>query len=87
MPISQDLLEILVCPACRARVELAEDASALLCTGCSRKYPIQDDIPSMLIVEACPSCSQTAMMQVENGHLRCPECGHTYPIKETAPEG
>ena len=87
MPISQDLLEILVCPACRERVELLEDASALLCTGCARKYPIQDDIPSMLIVEACPSCSQTAMMQVEGEHLRCPECGHGYPIKETAPQG
>ncbi|MBD0372247.1 MAG: hypothetical protein ICV60_15500 [Pyrinomonadaceae bacterium] len=80
MPISQDLLEILICPACRAKVELKEDASALVCQNCGRSYSIQDDIPSMLIVEECPSCKQTAMMQVEGENLKCPECGHTYPI-------
>ena len=82
MPISQDLLEILICPACRAKVELKEDGSALVCQNCGRSYPIQDDIPSMLIVEECPSCKATAMMQVEGDDLKCPECGHTYPIKE-----
>jgi hypothetical protein len=87
MPISQDLLEILVCPACRSKVELKEDASALLCGNCGRSYTIQDDIPSMLIVEECPSCRVTAMMQVEGESLKCPECGHTYPIKEDARQG
>jgi uncharacterized protein YbaR (Trm112 family) len=82
MPISQDLLEILICPACRAKVELKEDASALACQNCGRSYPIQDDIPSMLIVEECPSCKATAMMQVEGDNLKCPECGHVYPIRE-----
>lgn len=87
MPISQDLLEILVCPACRARVELKEDGSALECENCGRKYSIQDDIPSMLIVEECPSCKATAMMQVESENLKCPECGHTYLIKEKVRQG
>lgn len=82
MPISQDLLEILVCPACRSKVELLEDQSALACRNCGRSYSIQDDIPSMLIVEECPSCKATAMMQVDNENLKCPECSHTYPIKE-----
>ena len=80
MPISQDLLEILICPACRARVELKEDSSALVCQNCGRGYPIQDGIPSMLIVEECPSCKATAMMQVEGDSLKCPDCGHTYSI-------
>lgn len=80
MPISQDLLEILICPACRARVELKEDSSALVCQNCGRSYTVQDDIPSMLIVEECPSCKATAMMQVEGDQLKCPDCGHTYPI-------
>ncbi len=52
MPISQELLEILVCPACKADVQLKPDQSALKCVGCHRVYPIRDDIPVMLIDEA-----------------------------------
>ncbi len=52
MAISQDLLEILACPACQARVELKPDGSALKCVECKRAYPIRDDIPVMLIDEA-----------------------------------
>ena len=52
MAISQDLLEILACPACKAKVELKPDGSALKCVECQRVYPIRDDIPVMLIDEA-----------------------------------
>jgi len=52
MPISQDLLEILACPVCKAKVELKPDGSALKCVECRRVYPIRDDIPVMLIDEA-----------------------------------
>jgi uncharacterized protein YbaR (Trm112 family) len=52
MAISEQLLEILVCPACRAKVELKADGSGLKCVGCKRVYPIRDDIPVMLIDEA-----------------------------------
>lgn len=52
MAISEHLLEILVCPACRARVELKADGSGLKCVKCKRVYPIRDDIPVMLIDEA-----------------------------------
>lgn len=52
MPISEQLLEILVCPACRARVEIKPDKSGLKCVECKRVYPIRDDIPVMLIDEA-----------------------------------
>jgi uncharacterized protein YbaR (Trm112 family) len=52
MPISEQLLEILVCPACRARVEIKPDQSGLKCVECKRVYPIRDDIPVMLIDEA-----------------------------------
>lgn len=52
MAISQDLLEILACPACRARVELKPDGSGLKCVECNRLYPIRDDIPVMLVDEA-----------------------------------
>ncbi len=50
--IAKDLLEILVCPACRGAVVLKEDGSSLKCQQCHRVYPVRDDIPIMLIDEA-----------------------------------
>jgi len=52
MAICEHLLEILVCPACRAKVEVNADGSGLKCVECKRVYPIRDDIPVMLIDEA-----------------------------------
>jgi len=52
MAISQELLEILACPACKAKVELKSDGNALKCVECKRVYPIRDDIPVMLVDEA-----------------------------------
>jgi len=52
MAISKDLLEILVCPLCKATVELNQNESGLKCVQCKRVYPIRDDIPVMLIDEA-----------------------------------
>jgi len=52
MAISKELLEILVCPECRAKVELKPDGSGLKCIECKRVYPVRDDIPVMLIDEA-----------------------------------
>ena len=52
MAIIKDLLDILACPACKAKVELKADGSGLKCVECHRLYPIRDDIPVMLIDEA-----------------------------------
>lgn len=52
MSISPDFLEILRCPACRAKVELKPDGGGLKCVSCRRVYPIRDEIPVMLIDEA-----------------------------------
>jgi len=52
MAISEDLLEILACPACKAKVELKADGSGLKCVKCRLVYPIRDDIPVMLVDEA-----------------------------------
>ena len=52
MPISKDLLDILVCPLCKAVVEPTPDQRGLKCVQCKRVYPIRDDIPVMLIDEA-----------------------------------
>ena len=52
MAISQELLEMLRCPVCKARVHMEPDKSALKCESCRRVYPIRDDIPVMLAEEA-----------------------------------
>jgi uncharacterized protein YbaR (Trm112 family) len=50
MAVPDDLLEIMACPACRARLEDHEDA--LVCTGCGLHYPVRDGIPVMLVEES-----------------------------------
>jgi uncharacterized protein YbaR (Trm112 family) len=50
--ISNDLLEILACPACDARPKVRLEGERLVCPTCGRRYPIKDDIPVMLVEEA-----------------------------------
>ena len=52
MSLNPDFLEIVRCPACKARVELKSDGSGLKCVDCRRVYPIRDEIPIMLVDEA-----------------------------------
>ncbi len=52
MAISPELLDILVCPVDKAKVELLPDESGLKCVECRRVYPIREDIPVMLVDEA-----------------------------------
>ncbi len=52
MAVSQDLLDLLVCPVCKASLTLTEDQQGLKCSECRRVYPIRDDIPVMLVDEA-----------------------------------
>jgi uncharacterized protein YbaR (Trm112 family) len=52
--VSEELLEILRCPACaREKDGLLEyyRETWLICQDCGRKYPIRQDIPIMLIEE------------------------------------
>lgn len=56
--LAQELLDILICPACRKedrgeqRLEYQPERQVLKCAACRRAYPIQDDIPILLIEEA-----------------------------------
>lgn len=54
MALSAELLEILVCPKCKSKVELKTDQSGLVCTNtqCRLVYPIREEIPVMLVEEA-----------------------------------
>jgi uncharacterized protein YbaR (Trm112 family) len=47
--IPKDLLDILVCPVCKKPLVLKGDGASLKCAECRRVYPIQDDIPILLI--------------------------------------
>lgn len=47
--IPKDLLDMLVCPVCKKPVVLNEKGNSLKCGECRRVYPIQDDIPIMLV--------------------------------------
>ena len=48
--IDKELLAILVCPECK--VSVIPKGEALKCPRCRRVYPIQDNIPIMLLDEA-----------------------------------
>jgi uncharacterized protein YbaR (Trm112 family) len=51
--IPQDLLDILVCPACKKPLLLRkENGESLKCTECRRVYPVRDNIPILLIDQA-----------------------------------
>lgn len=50
--IAEDLLQILVCPACKAPLEYRPSPETLKCTQCHRVYPVKDNIPIMLVDEA-----------------------------------
>ena len=48
------LLEILVCPLCKGKLEYRKAEQELVCHACKLIYPIRDDIPIMLVDEARP---------------------------------
>lgn len=53
MNLDPALLEILVCPQCRATLAVDDDASELVCTTCALAYTVRpDDVPVMLVDEA-----------------------------------
>jgi len=52
MAVSQDLLEILVCPLCKTSVKMTPDGKGLKCSTCRRVYPVREDIPVMLVDQA-----------------------------------
>ncbi|WP_263772450.1 Trm112 family protein [Propionivibrio soli] len=46
------LLDILVCPICKANLEYRKAQLELVCKPCKLAYPVRDDIPIMLEDEA-----------------------------------
>jgi uncharacterized protein YbaR (Trm112 family) len=54
MGISEELLEILVCPQCKGKVYLNGGKDGLICERCRLLYEIREEIPIMLVEEAKP---------------------------------
>jgi uncharacterized protein YbaR (Trm112 family) len=50
--IPKDLLDLLVCPACKKPLVLQGEGQSLKCGVCRRVYPVRDSIPILLIDEA-----------------------------------
>ncbi|MBL8395148.1 MAG: Trm112 family protein [Candidatus Accumulibacter sp.] len=48
------LLDILVCPICKANLEYRKALAELLCKPCRLAFPVRDGIPIMLADEARP---------------------------------
>lgn len=54
MNIDQQLLSIIVCPACHGELSasVTDGVEELVCQGCGNAYPVRDDIPVLLVDEA-----------------------------------
>ena len=54
MELDDWVLDIIVCPKCRAGLRADDAASELVCTNteCALAYPVRDDIPVLLVDEA-----------------------------------
>ncbi len=48
------LLDLLVCPVCKAALEYHKAKAELVCKPCKLAFPVRDDIPIMLVDEARP---------------------------------
>ena len=52
MSLPESLLEKLVCPQCRGKLEYNEADERLICNKCRLAYAVKDNIPVLLIDEA-----------------------------------
>ncbi len=52
MPVSEDLIRIVVCPKCKGPLAYHEEEQHFTCNACKLRYMIEDDIPNFLIDEA-----------------------------------
>jgi len=52
MPLSPELLSILVCPACKGDLRYDAGAQTLTCDRDRLRFKVVDDIPVMLVEEA-----------------------------------
>jgi uncharacterized protein len=49
---AKELLNLLVCPACKKPLTVKDEGATLKCAECYRAYPVRDNIPILLIDQA-----------------------------------
>lgn len=52
--MDHNLLDILVCPICKGRLQINADKTGLSCRADQLEFPIEDGIPIMLASQAKP---------------------------------
>lgn len=52
MRLPERLLEKLVCPGCKGKLEYIQEENRLICKACNLGFRIVDDIPILLLDEA-----------------------------------
>lgn len=50
--LSDDLLSILACPACKGKLHADDETLHLYCHACGLEFPVREGIPVLLIDEA-----------------------------------
>ncbi len=50
--IPAKMVKTVVCPICHSTLRFNEDFSKLRCTGCDRRFRVQDEIPVLLPQES-----------------------------------
>jgi hypothetical protein len=43
------LVTLVVCPSCHGALRINADFTSLRCTKCDRRYPVEDEIPILLV--------------------------------------
>jgi len=52
MALSKSLLDIIVCPKCKGKLEYISDLNKLNCNSCRLSFRVEEEIPVLLIDEA-----------------------------------
>ncbi len=52
MALTDKLLDVLVCPKCKGKLEYIKEDEILKCDNCRLKFKIDNNIPVLLIDEA-----------------------------------
>ena len=47
--LDSEIIELMVCPKCQARIEYDEDSKILICLSCNLMYEIKYGVPVMLV--------------------------------------
>jgi len=52
MSLPKELVETVVCPRCKGRLDVSADDGAFACKACSLVYPVVEGTPNFIITEA-----------------------------------